>query len=986
MGRKTLLHGRLSLLLFSLLLSSLAFAQDRTIVGTVTDVLNNAVLPGVTVSVKGTTTAVQTDADGKYSIAVPATAKSLLFSFVGYVEQEVSIPSSNNLSVALALNSQSLENVVVVGYGTQKKKEATAAVDHLGPADFRQSGARNALDLAVGKVAGLQITRTGGSNPNSGVRVLLRGAVSTSNIAPLYVIDGIPGGNLDLLQQEDVESIDVIKDGAGAAIYGTQANGGVILITTKKGKAGPPRYEYANYFRKEYIYNRPDFLSPSEFKEKVASGALQQVDYGNSTDFFDALVNHSNLSQYHSIAASGGTDKANYRGTIYFRDLQGISLSNSRREYGGRVNFNQKGFNDMLTMSVNLATNINYADLLGGGGWEDQLTKNPTLSHKNPDGTWYFEQTSTNQLARLNQETSDRQQQTSSADVRFTLEPIKNLKASIFGSMQRNAFVDGGYRKLASESSVESYLGTGFASKSTSLGIDYAVEPTLEYSTTIKKNHAITGIVGYSYRYSVSENFSANNYGFLNDVFEDDNIGTGNQLGLGKAGMGSGKGDNTLIAFLGRINYAFKGKYLAQVIFRREGSSRFGTNNKWGNFPAGSIGWNIHEEEFAKDFSWLSNLKLRAGFGITGNQLIPNGISLVTLGGGGVYIYPDGQYRETYGPNRNPNPNLRWEKKEEWNVGIDFGFLKGRISGAIELYTRQTKDLLGTFTSAQPPYVRDNIYTNVGTIAAKGIEVTINAIPVRTKDFTWSVDLTGNSTRNWVKEWSNDVYKVQYRTFAGIGGFGALGDAIVTFEGGQIGQFFGKRYAGLSSSGDWLFYNRKGEKVANAQINNSLSDMNATDLSRIGNAIPKLYLQLTNNFQYKSFDFRFFLRGKFGHDILNTMNLSYGNQVSKTNLLRSAFTTYKDIKGTYMYSDYYIEKGDYVKVDEITLGYTLKLKSTKFIRNLRIYATGQNLFTITGYSGNDPDFIADTGLDAGVDGRGPYPSTRSVLVGLNLGF
>jgi TonB-linked SusC/RagA family outer membrane protein len=968
-----------------LLFTTVGFAQSKTVTGKVSDQSNNASLPGVSVSVKGTTTGVQTGTDGTYSIEVPNNSARLVFSFVGYEDFETAVGNNTTINTTLNLVSTSLDNVVVVGYGTQKKKELTAAADHIGPDDFRQGGARNALDLAIGKVAGLNITRTGGSNPNSGVTVLLRGSVSTSRVPPLYVIDGIPGGNLDLLQQEDIASIDVIKDGAGAAIYGTQANGGVILITTKKGKSGPARYDYANYFRRDYLYRRPDFLSPEEFKAKVASGELKQTDYGNTTDFFDALVNDENISQYHTLAASGGTDKSNYRGSLFYRDLQGISMKNSRREYGGRINFNQKGLNDMLSMSVNLATNFNYANLLGGGGWEDQLTKNPTLTHKNPNGTWYFEQTSTNQLARLYQETNDRQQQTTSIDGRLSLEPIKGLKASVFGSVQRNSYVDGSYRELASESSIETYQGLGYASKNTSLNIDYAFEPTIEYTTNIKGDHGVTGIAGYSYRYSVGEGFNTNNYGFLNDIFEDNNIGTGNQLGLGKAGMGSAKGDNTLIAFFGRLNYAFKGKYLAQFILRREGSSRFGENNKWGNFPAVSAGWNIHEENFVKNVSWLNNLKLRAGYGVTGNQnTIGNYASLVTLGGGGVYLYPDGQYRETYGPNRNPNPDLRWEKKKELNIGVDFGFFKNRLSGAIEVYSRFTEDLLGTYTSPQPPFVRDNILTNVGTIAARGIELTINAIPVRTKDFTWSVDLTGNSTRNWIKEWSNETFKVDYRTYADIGGFGALGQATTTYQGEKIGQFWGKRYAGLSATGDWLFYNQKGEMVPNAQINNSY-DKNLTDLAHIGNAIPKLYLQLTNSFNYKNFDLRVFVRGKFGHDILNTMNLSYGNQVSKTNLLRSAFTTYKDIKGTYMYSDYYVEKGDYVKIDELTLGYTFKV-APKYIRNLRVYATGQNLWTITNYTGNDPDFVLDTGLDAGVDGRGPYPSTRSLLVGLNIGF
>lgn len=985
--RSNFVRRGLLCLLALLSLSVTAFSQTRTVTGRVTNAADNQPLAGVTVTVKGSTTSTQTDAAGDYSITVPNNVRILVFSFVGHNEQDVLIGATGATNVALTPSGKSLDNVVVVGYGTQKKRQLTSAVDHVGAEDFRQGGARNALDLIQGKVAGLQIRRSS-SNPNTGVGIQLRGVVSlTGDQGPLVVIDGIPGGNLDLLQQEDIESIDVLKDGSAAAIYGTQGNGGVILITTKKGKAGPAKYDYASYFRKEYLTKRPAFLTPEEFKAKLASGELDPAtykDYGNLTDFFDDMINHDNLSQYHTLALSGGTASSSYRASLFYRDFQGFALENSRREYGGRLNINQRGLNNRLTMQLNLATNFNNANLLGGGGWEDQLTKNPTLSHKNPDGTWYFEGTSTNQYARLFQETNKRQQQTTSIDGKASLEIIKDLKASIFGSLVRNSYIDGAYRELASESSVESYQGTGYASRSTNLQIDYAVEPTIEYTKTIHNDHSVGVIGGYSYRYSIAENFNANNYGFVNDRFRENNLGSGNQLGLGKAGMGSGKADNTLIAFFGRVNYSYLDKYMAQFILRREGSSRFGENNKWGNFPAVSAGWNISREDFMRDITFINNLKLRVGYGVTGNQGIANYSSLVTLGGGGIYRFPDGQYRQTFGPERNPNPDLRWEKKKELNIGLDFSVLDNRLSGSIEVYNRQTEDLLENYTSPQPPFIRSNIYLNVGTISARGVELTINAVPVKTKNFTWNTDVTASTTRNKLDVLSNADFKLPYREYGGIGGFGALGNAIRTYEGGVLGEFWGKRFAELDANGKWLFYNRKGEKVPNAQINNSF-DRSTTDLAVIGNAIPKLYAAWSNTLSYKNFDFRAYFRGKFGHDILNTMALSYGNKVTKTNLLKSAFGKYAGIKDTYMYSDYYIEKGDYVKIDELTLGYTFKLK-TQYIRNMRLYVTAQNVATITGYSGNDPDFIQDLGLGAGIDERGPYPSTRSFLVGLNVGF
>jgi TonB-linked SusC/RagA family outer membrane protein len=973
-----------------LLFSVTAFSQTRTVTGKVINSEDKQPLPGVTVTVKGSTTSTQTGGDGSYSITVPASAKALIFSFVGHGEQEVAITSSGTVDAMLTPSGKSLDNVVVVGYGTQKRRLVTTAVDHVSAEEFRQGGARNALDLIQGKVAGLQIRRSS-SNPNSGVSVQLRGVVSLNgDQGPLIVIDGIPGGNLDLLQQDDIESIDVLKDGSAAAIYGTQANGGVILITTKKGKPGPARYDYNSYARREYLYKRPNFLTPEEFKAKIASGELKgYTDYGKQTDFFDDLINHTNTSQYHTLSISGGTSSSNYRASIFYRDLQGFAKENGRKEYGGRLSFNQKGLDNRLTVQLNLATNFNNANLLGGGGWEEELTKNQTLSNYEADGkTWRFDQTSTNQQARLVQEVNKRQQQTTSFSGSASLDIIKGLKGSVFASVQRDNYIDGEYRDINGEFSKENetWKNGGYARRAAQLNIDYAVEPTLEYSRTIADDHTFSVIGVYSYRYSVYEGFNASNYGFVNDIFRENNLNAGSTLNNVGKGVGSGKGDNTLIAYVGRVNYSYQDKYMAQFVIRREGSSRFGANNKWGNFPSVSAGWNISRENFMRNVEVVNNLKLRVGYGTTGNQGVPNYSSLVTLAGGGIYRYPDGAYRETYGPTRNPNPDLKWEKKEEINIGIDFSLLKNRLGGSIEIFKRTTNDLLDNYTSPQPPFIRESIFTNVGTLSAKGIELTINAIPVKTKDFTWSLDFTGSTTKNVLEKYSNNIYKLNMRTFGGIGGFGALGDAIRTYEGSQIGEFWAKRFAGFDANGGWLFYNRKGEKVPNAQINYS-TFADQTDLVKVGNAVPKLYLAWTNNFAYKNFDLRIYVRGKFGHDILNTMGLSYGNLIGSTNVLKSTFTKYAELKnvGTYMYSDYYIEKGDFVKLDEVTLGYNFKLK-TKFIRSLRLYATGQNLATITGYTGNDPDFVNDTGLGAGVDSRGPYPSTSSVLLGLSVGF
>ena len=964
------------------MLNASAWAQNREIYGKITDSKNGDPLVGVTITVAGTSAGATTNQDGIFRFSVPASAKTLTITYIGYVQKDVPITGSGPINIVLVESTTNLKEVSIVsiGYGTQNKDQVASAVTHVGPEDFRESGARNPLDLIQGKVAGLQITRTGGSNPNSGIAVQLRGAVSvTGSTTPLFVIDGIPGGNLDLLQQDDIASIDVLKDGSGAAIYGSTANAGVIIITTKKGKKGPPQFNYNSYIRKEYFNQWRHFLSPDQFRQRIASGDIKQKDFGSSTNFNDQLINHHNFSQYHNLSLTGGTDKTSYRASLTYRDLQGIAKQNGRKDYTMRLNINQTGLNDRLKMQVNLASDINNANLLGGGGWESELTKNPTLSNFNPDGTYRFDLTSNNEYARLFQETSYRKQQTSSADAKADLIIINGLTLSAFGSAIRDNRVDGQYRLKASENSLENtdFPGGGYAYRGTFLAQDYAFEPTIQYTKLFAQKHNVTILGGYSYRYHIEEGFSASNRGFINDLFHEDNLAQGSANALGKASLNSNKNDNTLVALFTRVNYSYLGKYIAQASLRREGSSRFGDNNKFGNFPAASVAWLMSEENFIKKLPFINSLKLRAGYGETGNSGFANYASQVTLGGGGIYLFPDGSYNQTYGPNRNPNPNLRFEKKQETDIGLEFTLFKNRLSGTVDVFNRTVKDLLDTYTTPQPPFIQSNIYANVGQISSKGIELALSYALVQQRNFKWDMDFTASTLRNKLDSYSNDQYKVLYKTFGGIGGAGALGDAITTYEGGNIGEFWGKRFAGFTADGKWLFYNRKGEKVLNNVINNS-KDRNVTDLAKIGNAIPKYYATWNNNFSYKNFNLKVFLRGKFDYDILNTTALSYANKTWSGNLLESTFTKYSQINDTYQYSDYYIEKGTYVKLDEVTLGYNFKIKN-KFINRLYVYATGQNLGTITGYTGSDPDYVQDTGFGPGINDRSAYPSTRSFL-------
>ncbi|TCK85412.1 SusC/RagA family TonB-linked outer membrane protein [Albibacterium bauzanense] len=977
-----------TLLSFFLILNlNNAYSQQNSITGIVRNGADQETLPGVSVNVKNSNRATSTNDEGRFTIEA-SPEEVLVFSYIGFLLKEEKVGNRTLINVVMQEDKKALDEVVVIGYGTQKRSEVTSAVATVKAEDFNQGGSRSAMDLIQGKVAGLNITRTEGSNPNSGTAIQLRGITSlTGTREPLIVIDGIPGGSLDLLQQEDIESFDVLKDGSAAAIYGTRGNAGVILITTKKGKSGDPIYEYSTYFQREFIDKKPAYLNADQFRNLIKDGVINSSqDLGSSTDLYDLLVDKNNLSQYHTLAASGGTAKANYRASVFYNDANGIAVQNGRKQFGGRLNFNQTGLQDRLKLQINVATNFNKANLLGGdrGYFEQAIQRNPTAPIYNEDGTFVETQAynNYNPLSRLANRINERNQQTFSGDAKLSVEIIEGLTASAFGSYVRNNFNDRQFRSKNDwdQRPTSDYQGMGYAYKSNFLDWTQTFESTVDYSKTFAEVHALSAVLGYSYQYSSEETFNVNNNGFTTDGFLDWNLGAGSAINndqLPRPGMGSNKFDNRLAAFFGRVNYAYAGKYFAQVILRREGSSRFGANHKWGNFPAMSLGWTLSEEEFLQEIPAINNLKLRVGYGVTGNQGIPNYQSLVTLGTGGVYPI-DGVYYQTYGAARNPNPDLKWERKAEWNFGLDFGVLENRITGSLDVYKRKTTDLLYQYNAQQPPFVRNSLYTNVGSISNKGVELLLSATPIQNDNFSWNVNLTASSQFNKLTKLSNDVFKANYLEFYGLPSPGNLGNAFRLEEGGEVGNFYGKRFAGFTDEGKWLFYKADGSQALASEMNND-------DLAIIGNGVPKYHAGLSNTINYKNFDLTIFFRGKFDFDILNTKELYFGNKKwLPNNVLESAIGKNSELNDDPQYSDYYLERGSFVKLDNLTLGYRFNLK-TPYIRNMRLYISGRNLATITGYSGIDPE-LQDTGFETGVDRRDFYPRTKSWTIGLNVGF
>ena len=967
--------------------------QSKTISGRVVD-SENEPLVGVSIVLKGTTTGTSTGIDGSFSIQADPGA-TLVFFYIGFNSQEVVIANQTTLNIKMSENTQLLEEVVVVGYGTLKRKEVTSAVQTIKTEDFNIGASRDAMDLIQGKVAGLNMTRVNANDPNAEATFQLRGVTSIQgDRSPLIVIDGIPiqtgesRGYLSMLQPDDIETFNVLKDGSAAAIYGTRANAGVILITTKKGRAGSAQFNYSGYVSHDITNKKPKYLTSEQFREQIKLGNIpQSQDLGSSGDLWDALTNKDNVSHYHNLSVSGGSQNTNYRASVYFTENQGIAKKHGNDRWGGRVNVNQKGMQDRLTVSLNLATQMRKQNNVGGGtaNWEQAVQRNPTAPLYNEDGTAYqtMGYNNYNPLDRLRNRINERDQQSTQTDAKVKLDIIEGLSVSAFGAYMRDSWNNRQYYNGIDWDNRGDRQGMGWARKDNQLDWTKQFEATVDFRKEFNEKHTITALAGYSYQYSTRETFYVDNSGFSTDGFADWNLGAG--LGqdrtstntLPRVALGSSKEDNTLVAFFGRINYSFMDKYFIQAILRHEGSSRFGVNNKWGNFPAVSVGWSLSEEAFIKDIKAINDLKIRLGYGVTGNQGIPNYQSIATLGTGGQYLQ-NGRYYQTYGPSKNPNPNLRWEEKAELNLGVDFGLFNHRLTGSLDIYSRDTKDLLYEYTAQKPAFIHDRVWTNVGTIRSRGIELQLNAKAVQTKDFSVDVDFAISTNESKLTKLSNQTFKADYINFYSLPAPGLLGAAFRLREGGQMGDFYGKRFAGFNENGKWLFYKANGEKVEASGINND-------DLTVIGNGTPKVQSTLGATIRYKNWDLGFMFRGKFGFDILNLQDVYFGNKRwLPNNVLESAITKHAELDDDPQYSDYYLESGTFVKLDNLNLGYTFNLK-TPYIKNMRVYASAKNLFTITGYSGFDPE-VSDSGFEPGVQKRDFYPRTTTLTFGVNIGF
>ncbi|MBB1286593.1 SusC/RagA family TonB-linked outer membrane protein [Flavisolibacter sp. BT320] len=980
-------------LLYCLFLSLLffrgsAFAQEKQVAGVVKDSAG-APVANATVVAKGIGSGVQTADNGAFSLRVPANATTLVISHVNFVRQEVAI-GNGPISVILQPAAGSLADVTVVavGYGTLNKKEVTSAVTHLSSKDLLPATGNSALMSIQGKVAGLSVVNTSPADPNSSPNIQLRGVSSRfAGLGPLYVINGVPGGNVDNLNQNDIESIDILKGGAASAIYGTRGSNGVILITTKKG-TGQTQAFYDGYASFDLPTNRLNVLSRDAFLQHNRG-----VDFGGNTDWFKEVTRDYALSHKQTLQFSGGNSaRSNYIVSFDFRNAQGLDLRATKQEYGARLNLNHTSANNLYSVGVTLAPRYLKSNQATFGAFTQSLVLNPTLPVMDPSNPLKYNNINTgfsgayNPVEEAYTVLSGTEGKYLDWSGNFRLNLLRNLYTQLTIGEQTQDFFWFGFTPSYNTSLINANGGRNVANRDYNKSNSRSLEWIGNYNLNLNA-HSFILLGGYSYNYFTSSGLNASNQGFPSDVLTYNNLGSGAyNLLVGQNGVGSYKSDSKLIAFFGRLNYDYLKTYFLSASLRREGSSKFGFANKWGYFPAASVGWRITNESFFPQVSWINELKLRADYGVTGNQDFGNYLSLDTYSGFGYYTYNGTSY-QVWGPSQNTNYDLRWEKAENINVGLDFELLKNRLSGSLNYYIRTNKDLLGYYDVPVPPNVQGSTFANVGTMKNYGVELQLSATPVRTKDFTYALTFAGATNENKFVSFSNDTYQGQnYVDMVFMSAPGSPGSAQRLEEGRRIGSFYMLKSAGIDATGRLLVYDSKG-----AIIPGNLAK--TEDKQYVGNGLPKFTASLGNTFTYKNFDLGVYFRGAFGYQLFNTTAFYIGTPVTQggANVLASAYGNgkYAALTNPETYSslsDYFLEQGDYVKLDNVTLGFNFK-SPVKYINGGRFYLSGRNLYTFTRFTGGDPESIYVNGLTPGISSSlSYYPSSLQLLAGLQFKF
>ena len=963
---------RFTLVAALLLIGLGANAQNKTISGTVRDDRSEP-LPGATLVVAGSNAYAITDSNGKFSLSA-AQGQEITVSYLGFDDYVFTVTGTSQYNINMRPSEATMLNEsVAIGYGTTTKKEVTGSVTSLRSEDFDRGAYNSPAGMLQGKVAGLQITNPNGGDPNGSFEILLRGTNTLSaGQGPLIIIDGVVDADLSTINFQEVETIDVLKDGSAAAIYGTRGTNGVIIITTKRAQSGRTSVEYDGQVSVQTVLSRAKPMNAKQFREAVTAyvNGGEAYLYGGETDWFEQIT-RTPISHKHSLAISGGSEKFSHRTVLNIEQNQGILKKNDVSKYLVKTNIHQEALEGWLVFDYNLSYTKRKYNGTRSGIFRQAFFHNPTEYVYDPSDTengGYFTVTAMdyyNPVAMLNERNGETDVDVIGANGRATLniKPVKGLKWDNFISY-------GITRRESRDYKTRYYPGEtgmmGSAEIENSISTDLQYETTLNYNNSFG-NHNLQAILGYTYQTRGYRGSYMYNYSYDTDFFGTDNIGSGYALQDGMAQMSSSRSSSKYVAFFGRVMYNYADKYLASVSLRRDGSSRFGAQNKWGWFPAVSLGWRITQENFMKEVTWLNELKLRAGYGVTGNQDFDNYRSLFLMSTNGHY-YSNGRWYNTYVPASNANPNLGWEKKSEFNVGVDISVLDGRLGGTIDYYYRLTTDLLYDYAVPVPPYDYKSFFTNVGSISNSGIEVTINAIPVKTRNWEWNTTFIFSRNSNKLIKFTNEEFQGQeYRIGWVNTPLGVYSQRLM--EGESLGSFYGPIYQGVD------------EKTGNAIV--STDDEN--EWVRLGSAYPDFSLGWSNSLRWGNLSLSATFRASIGGKVLNQMRGVYEN-ITNMGLqnIQESWLYDQSYTGGVVYSSKYLEDATYLKLDNVSLTYNIPL-NTNFIKGLRVYATAQNVFILTGYTGVDPE-VSLTGLAPGIAPLSYYPRTRTFTLGASITF
>jgi len=951
---------------------------------------------GANVKEKGAKTGTVTGIDGNFTLNVQSNSPVLSISFIGYATTEIPVRGQSMINIILKENEKLVNEVVVVGYGTQRKGDITSSIASVKSEDFNPGKIQDAAELIKGKVAGLIISN-GSGDPNSSSNITLRGiATLQGNAAPLILVDGIPG-DLSTVSPENIESIDVLKDASAAAIYGTRGANGVIIITTKTGHRGEGHssISYNAYASASTFGKKADFMDAADVRKLIKEKATGFTDGNASTDWVKE-ISRTGFTQNHNVTLNGGMQNTSYSADISYRNENGVIKESNSEDIRLNFNLTQSFLNNIAKINLNFTkglhnnNNSNASDDGITNIYRQAVIRNPTSPVYNSDGS-YNEELGTyqyyNPMAMIKENKGEYKSEWTRITANLTVEPVKGWQTNLMVSRNTSNSNNEYYHTKNYYTNAATGLN-GEAGKSEDNSRSDYLEVTSKYDHKFLKYHHISILAGFSYNYNVYEGGSDYNYDFPTDAFLYNNIGTGAALTDGKASMSSYKNDNKLTGFFGRFTYNFNDKYNLLLSLRHEGSSKFGVNHKWGNFPSASIGWTISNEPFMKEINFINNLKLRAGYGVTGE--IPSSSYLSkTLYSYGIYYYENGKWYNGLQAASNPNPDLKWEKSAEFNVGVDFSVLEDRLSGSMDYYYKKTSDMLWDYNVPSPPNLYTTTLANVGKMRNTGVEVVINAVPVKSKNFQWKCTLTGSHNSNKLLSLSNALYQTNnYLNTANAGDPISLPTHRLEV-GKSIGNYWGMKAVGLSDKGLWMIENPKTGKSEEF----SASMLNDDYRQYLGNGIPKINLGFSNQLIYKNFDMSFQMSSSLGFKILNEQRMFYENNSIAYNKLRSSQNKIFGVSPlsssqSQTFTSYYLENGNYLKLNNLSVGYTFRLGENmkKYITKLHFYLSGENLFCLTKYKGLDPELSNSDFMASGNDPRDKYPTIRSFTFGVNATF